>query len=42
MSRKRLTEEQIIPILTRHEAGISTQELLATDFLLLLQTLYSD
>ena len=27
MSRKRFTEEQIIPILKRHEAGISTQEL---------------
>ena len=27
MSRKRYTEEQIIPILKRHEAGASTQEL---------------
>lgn len=27
MSRKRFTEEQIIPILKRHEAGVSTQEL---------------
>ena len=27
MSRKRLTEEQIIPILKRHEAGVPTQEL---------------
>ena len=27
MTRKRLTQEQIIPILKRHEAGVSTQEL---------------
>lgn len=27
MSGKRLTEEQIIPILKRHEAGTSTQDL---------------
>jgi len=27
MSRKRFTEDQIIPILKRHEAGTSTQEL---------------
>ena len=27
MAGKRLTEEQIIPILKRHEAGISTQDL---------------
>ena len=27
MSRKRFTEQQIIPILKRHEAGVSTQEL---------------
>lgn len=27
MSRKRFTEEQIIPVLKRHEAGASTQEL---------------
>ena len=27
MPGKRLTEEQIIPILKRHEAGISTQDL---------------
>lgn len=27
MSRKRFTEEQIIPILKRHEAGVSTQDL---------------
>ena len=27
MSRKRLSEEQIIPILKKHEAGVSTQEL---------------
>ena len=27
MSRKRFTEEQIIPILKRHEAGVPTQEL---------------
>lgn len=27
MSRKRYTEEQIIPVLKKHEAGISTQEL---------------
>ena len=27
MSRKRFSEEQIIPVLKRHESGISTQEL---------------
>ena len=27
MPRKRFTEEQIIPILKKHEAGVSTQEL---------------
>ncbi len=27
MARKRFTEEQIIPILKRHEAGVATQEL---------------
>ena len=27
MSRKRFSEEQIIPILKRHEAGVPTQEL---------------
>ena len=27
MSRKRFSEEQIIPILKRHETGVSTQEL---------------
>ena len=27
MSRRRFTEEQIIPILKRHEAGVATQEL---------------
>ena len=27
MSRQRFTEEQIIPILKRHETGVSTQEL---------------
>jgi putative transposase len=27
MSRKRFTEEQIIPLLKRHEAGASTQDL---------------
>lgn len=27
MSRKRFTEEQIIPVLKKHEAGVSTQEL---------------
>jgi putative transposase len=27
MSRRRFTEDQIIPILKRHEAGVSTQEL---------------
>ena len=27
MSRKRLSEEQIIPSLKKHEAGVSTQEL---------------
>ena len=27
MARKRYTEEQIIPILKRHEAGTATQEL---------------
>lgn len=27
MSRKRFTEEQIIPILKRHETGVSTQDL---------------
>ncbi len=27
MSNKRFTEEQIIPILKRHESGVSTQDL---------------